>query len=40
MIADRLTSHNVRTMVEEVAAHKALSKETINTVVERTGGVP
>jgi tetratricopeptide (TPR) repeat protein len=37
---NRLTSRNVRTMVEEVAAHKALSKETINTVVERTGGVP
>src|SRR3984893_15477521 len=37
---NRLTSRNVRTMVEEVAARKALSKETINTVVERTGGVP
>ena len=30
----------MRTMVGEVAAHKALSEETIATVVERTGGVP
>ena len=37
---NRLSSGSVRTMVEEVAAHKALSQETINTVVERTGGVP
>ena len=37
---NRLSAHNVRTMVEEVAAHKALSEETIATVVERTGGVP
>ena len=41
---NRLSSRNVRTMVEEVAAHKALHRaltdETIATVVERTGGVP
>ena len=37
---NRLTSRNVRTMVEEVAAKKALSEETIATVIERTGGVP
>ena len=41
---NRLSSRNVRTMVEEVAAHKALHRvltdETIAAVVERTGGVP
>ena len=37
---NRLTSRNVRSMVEEVAAKKALSEETIATVVERTSGVP
>jgi class 3 adenylate cyclase/predicted ATPase len=37
---NRLSAHNVRTMVEEVAAKKALSEETIATVIERTGGVP
>jgi class 3 adenylate cyclase len=37
---DRLSARNVRTMVEEVAAGKALSDVTIATVVERTGGVP
>jgi len=37
---NRLSSRNVRTMVEEVTAHKALSEETIAAVVERTGGVP
>jgi class 3 adenylate cyclase/tetratricopeptide (TPR) repeat protein len=37
---NRLSARHVRTMVEEVAAHKALSKEIINTVVDRTGGVP
>ena len=35
-----LTSRNVRIIVGEVAAQKALSEETIATVVERTGGVP
>jgi predicted ATPase len=37
---NRLSSRNVRTMVGEVAAEKALSDETIATVVDRTGGVP
>jgi predicted ATPase len=37
---NRLSSRNVRTMMGEVAAQKALSEETIATVVERTGGVP
>jgi class 3 adenylate cyclase/tetratricopeptide (TPR) repeat protein len=37
---NRLSARNVRAMVEEVAAHKALSPETIAAVVERTGGVP
>ena len=37
---NRLSSRNVRTMVGKVAAQKALSEETIATVVERTGGVP
>ena len=37
---NRLSARNVRTMVAQVAARKALSEETIATVVERTGGVP
>ncbi len=37
---NRLSIRNVRTMVEEVAAHKALLEETVSAVVERTGGVP
>jgi predicted ATPase len=41
---NRLSSRNVRTMVEEVAAHQALNgaltDETVAVVVERTGGVP
>jgi len=37
---DRLSARNVRAIVEEVAAHKALTAETIAAVVERTGGVP
>jgi class 3 adenylate cyclase/tetratricopeptide (TPR) repeat protein len=40
MTLNRLSTSNVRTMVEEVAAGKALSHATIATVVERTGGVP
>ena len=36
----RLSARNVRAMVEEVAARKAMSEETIATVIERTGGVP
>jgi class 3 adenylate cyclase/tetratricopeptide (TPR) repeat protein len=37
---NRLSSHNVRTMVEQVAGHKALPEDTLAAVVERTGGVP
>jgi class 3 adenylate cyclase/tetratricopeptide (TPR) repeat protein len=37
---NRLSARNVRTMVGEVAAQKALSEETIATLVERTSGVP
>ena len=37
---NRLSARNVRTMVEEVAARKALSADTIAAMVERTGGVP
>jgi tetratricopeptide (TPR) repeat protein len=37
---NRLSVGEVRTMVGEVAARKALSDETIATVVERTSGVP
>jgi tetratricopeptide (TPR) repeat protein len=37
---NRLKAHNVRSMVENVAAQRALPEATIATVVERTGGVP
>jgi len=37
---NRLSARNVRIMVQEVAARKALSDETVAAVVERTGGVP
>jgi predicted ATPase len=37
---NRLSSRNVRTMVGQVAAQKALTEETVAAVVERTGGVP
>jgi class 3 adenylate cyclase/tetratricopeptide (TPR) repeat protein len=37
---NRLSSRNVRTMVGQVAAQKALTEETVATVIERTGGVP
>src|SRR5207253_8897092 len=40
MTLNRLSARNVRTMMGEVAAQKALSEETIATVVERTSGVP
>src|SRR3984893_4627041 len=33
----RLSARNVRAMVEEVAAQKALTEETVATVIERTG---
>ena len=37
---NRLSTREVRTMVTDVAARKALSDETIATVAERTSGVP
>jgi hypothetical protein len=37
---NRLSARNVRAMMEEVAARKALSEEKIAAVLERTGGVP
>jgi class 3 adenylate cyclase/tetratricopeptide (TPR) repeat protein len=37
---NRLSSRNVREIVAQVAAQKALSEETIAAMVERTGGVP
>ncbi|MGH7840327.1 MAG: hypothetical protein ACREQT_02255 [Candidatus Binataceae bacterium] len=37
---NRLSAHDVRTMVGAVAASKAISEATVATVVERTGGVP
>ena len=37
---NRLSSREVRAMLGEVAARKALSDETVATVVERTNGVP
>jgi class 3 adenylate cyclase/tetratricopeptide (TPR) repeat protein len=37
---NRLSARNVRSMVEEVSARKALSATTVTTVVERTEGVP
>jgi len=37
---NRLSARHVRAMVGQVAAQKALTEETLNTVVERTSGVP
>jgi class 3 adenylate cyclase/tetratricopeptide (TPR) repeat protein len=37
---NRLSARHTRTMVEQVAARKALTDETIAAVIERTGGVP
>jgi class 3 adenylate cyclase/tetratricopeptide (TPR) repeat protein len=37
---NRLSSHHVRELVGQVVATNALSKEAIDKVVERTGGVP
>jgi predicted ATPase len=37
---NRLSARNVRTIVGQVAAQKALSEETVAAVVERTSGVP
>jgi predicted ATPase len=36
----RLSSRNVREMVASVAARNALASESVEAVVERTGGVP
>ena len=36
---NRLSARYVRTMVAQVAAQKALTEDTIASVVERTGGV-
>jgi class 3 adenylate cyclase len=40
MTLNRLSAASVRAMVAQVAASKALSDDTVATVVERTGGVP
>ena len=40
IMLNRLSSRNVRTMVDQVAAQKELPEETIAALVERTGGVP
>jgi tetratricopeptide (TPR) repeat protein len=37
---DRLSQHNVRQMIAHVTAGKALAAETVNSVIERTSGVP
>jgi len=37
---NRLSARDVRAMVAEVAARNALAGETVDTVIERTGGVP
>jgi class 3 adenylate cyclase/tetratricopeptide (TPR) repeat protein len=37
---NRLSTRNVREMIAQVAARNALAGETVETVIERTGGVP
>jgi class 3 adenylate cyclase/tetratricopeptide (TPR) repeat protein len=37
---NRLSARNVREMIAQVAARNALAGETVDTVIERTGGVP
>jgi class 3 adenylate cyclase/tetratricopeptide (TPR) repeat protein len=37
---NRLSTRNVRDMIAQVAARSALANETIDTVIERTSGVP
>ena len=37
---NRLSARNVREMIAQVAARNALADETVDTVIERTGGVP
>jgi class 3 adenylate cyclase/tetratricopeptide (TPR) repeat protein len=37
---NRLGARNVREMLTQVAAHSVLADETVDTLIERTGGVP
>jgi tetratricopeptide (TPR) repeat protein len=37
---NRLSARNVREMIAQVAVRNALADETVNSVIERTGGVP
>jgi class 3 adenylate cyclase/tetratricopeptide (TPR) repeat protein len=37
---NRLSARNVREMIDQVTARNALASETLNTVIERTGGLP
>src|SRR5712692_4070283 len=37
---NRLSAHNVREMITQVAARNALTRETVDAVIERTSGVP
>ena len=37
---NRLSARNVRTIVKQVAAQKALAEDTVAAMIERTGGVP
>jgi hypothetical protein len=37
---NRLSARNVREMITQMAARNALASETVETVIERTGGVP
>lgn len=37
---NRLSARDIRAMIEQVAAQKALSGDTVTAVVERTGGIP
>src|SRR6266851_3895272 len=37
---NRLSARNVREMITQVAAHKPLTSETVDAVIERTSGVP
>src|SRR5205085_2247591 len=40
IILNRLSTADVRTMIEQVATGKALTPDVMSTVIERTGGVP
>ncbi|HLW70018.1 MAG TPA: AAA family ATPase [Candidatus Binataceae bacterium] len=40
IMLNRMNARDIRAMIARVAAAKALSDETITTVIERTGGVP